>query len=181
MFSEGRAGGKQRGEVLPPRKVEEVTFISHKSHVKWPRGEVIKQIYEARGKVHPFREMLLVSAALQQPPERGTLPATQKLPQESLIYSLLYLFDCIFLSNLLASPWQSWRWGGSTTDGVMDGGRQLIIKQGALVGSHVENAALGAFVLVPPTTRGAAPPPFVSHPLSSLPLPFWLFAPSSAD
>lgn len=70
---------------------------------------------------------------------------------------------------------------GSTTDGVMDGGWRLIIKPGAFAGSHVENAGLEAFVLVPPTTRGAAPLPFVSHSLSSLPLPFWLFAPSSAD
>lgn len=71
--AEGASPASRRGEALSPcgtRRLrhpgEEVKFISHKSHVKCLRGEVIKQMYEARGKVHPFQKTLPVSAALQK-------------------------------------------------------------------------------------------------------------------
>lgn len=175
MFSEGRAGGKQRGEVLPPRKVEEVTFISHKSHVKWPRGEVIKQIYEARGKVHPFREMLLVSAALRQPPERGTLPATQKLPQESLIYSLLYLFDCIFLSNLLGFPLAKLEMGWKH-NGWSDGWGPAINHQtGSFGWESCGKCSFGSICLGPTNNKRGCSPSLCLSPPFLPPSPFLAF------
>lgn len=71
--AEGASPASRRGEALSPcgtrglrHPSEEVEFISHKSRVKCLRGEVIKQMYEARGKVHPFQKTLPVSAALQK-------------------------------------------------------------------------------------------------------------------
>lgn len=83
---EGTGTASPRGEVLSPcgtqrlqHRSKEVKFISHKSHVECLQGEVIKQMYEARGKVHPFPKTLPVSAALQKPREARIQRAQQKL------------------------------------------------------------------------------------------------------
>lgn len=92
-MQDGRAAGTASpwGEVLPPcgaqrlqHRSKEVEFISHKSHVKCLQGEVIKQMYKARGKVHPFQKRLSMSAALQKPREAGIQPTQQQqLSQQS--------------------------------------------------------------------------------------------------
>lgn len=95
----------------------EVKFISHKSHVKCLRGEVIKQMYEARGKVHPFQKTLPVSAALQKSQEaEGSNRHGSSFPDSLLfISSSIYLMAFSLLGELsgaLLSPVTAAQRGG---------------------------------------------------------------------
>lgn len=107
--AEGARPASRRGEVLSPCGARglrhpsgEVKFISHKSHVKCLRGEVIKQMYEARGKVHPFQKTLPVSAALQKSREaEGSNRHGSSFPDSLLfISSSIYLMAFSLLEQL---------------------------------------------------------------------------------
>lgn len=168
LFFKGRAGGRKfskpegegagtasrRGELLSPcrmqrlqQRSEEVKFISHKSHVKCLQGEVIKQMYEARGKVHPFQKTLPVSAALQKPREAGRDPTSAAAAFLIVLFlsSPIYLIALSLSEQLAGLPpvraarcrgcgLGEWRVTHQTAqeawrDGVMDRGRPAINNQ----------------------------------------------------
>lgn len=125
---------------------KEVKFIFHKSHVKCLRGEVIKQMYEARGKVHPFQKTLPVSAALQKSQEaEGSNRHGSSFPDRLLfISSSIYLMAFSLLEELpeLCCPLSQlpsvgavrgegggWHIKQLGRDGVMDGGCPVINNQ----------------------------------------------------
>lgn len=216
MFFKGRAGGRKFskpegkgagtaslwGELLSPCRMqrlqhrsEEVKFISHKSHVKCLQGEVIKQMYEARGKVHPFQKTLPVSAALQKPGEAGRDPTSAAAAFLIVLFlsSPTYLIALSLLEQLAGlPPVRAARCGGcglgerrvahqtareAWKDGVMDGGRPAINNQ--TKSFYWESCGKCGFgnICLHPTNNKWHFSPFLcfSLPLSSLPLTLLAF------